>query len=203
MAVKHIYTSNFYKFSCNLFQNSVHDSGEMWKVTYETFIVLPLWFLLANTITDAERILVITPTPFYSHQIVFRALCSALNKRGHELTVVTLQPMKDSTLKNYTEIDLDLNSYNQLKKQYTDSVSQLPMIDLLKLGWKLSHQVSTKIFNDPQVKKLYRYNSNERFDAVILEPTSYLSLGAMAYRFNAPLIGKTISADNAYKLFCN
>lgn len=64
--------------------------------------------------------LVITLIPFYSHQIDFRYL--ALNKYGHELTVVIPIPIKNSASKNYTEIDLsDLNS--QIKKQYDILVS--------------------------------------------------------------------------------
>lgn len=166
----------------------------MWKVTYKICIVLFLWFLLANNITNAERILVITPTPFYSHQIVFRSLCLALNKRGHELIVVTPQPIKDSTLKNYTEIDL--LDYSQVKEQYKTTVSQLSTIKLLKLILKLSNQVSLKVFNNTKFKELYRHDSNEKFDAVILESINYPSLSAIAYRFNAPLIGKMISGNN-------
>lgn len=162
----------------------------MWKVTCEIFIVLS--FLPTNhIITNAERILVITPTPFYSHQIVFRSLCLALHKRGHELFVVTPLPIKDSTLKNYTEIDLsDFNSL--VKKQYNSFVSQLPSIELMKFALKLSCQVSMKIFDNPKFKELYRYNSSEKFDAVILESITYFSLSTMAHRFNAPLIGKVL-----------
>ncbi|TGZ49803.1 Ecdysteroid UDP-glucosyltransferase [Temnothorax longispinosus] len=99
------------------------------------------------------------------HHVVFRALCLALNKRGHELTVITPHPIKDSTLKNYTEIGLDLHEINK----YYHLVSQLPMIEFLKFLWKLSHQVSIKIFEDLKFKELYRHDSNEKFDAVILE----------------------------------
>jgi len=34
----------------------------------------------------------------------------------------------------------------------------------------------------------YKYDSNEKFDAVILEPLVYSSLSAIAYKFNASLI---------------
>lgn len=174
------------------------EDDKMWKITCEMFIVLSLWFLLANNITSAERILVITPTPFYSHQIVYRSLCLALNKRGHELIVVTPHAIKDSTLNNYTEIDLsDLNSV--VKQNYNKLVLQLPMVELIKYVWKLSHLASIQIFNDPKFKELYRHDSNEKFDAIILEPLAYPSLSAIAYRFNASLIGKIISAGKIYK----
>ncbi|KYQ49852.1 Ecdysteroid UDP-glucosyltransferase [Trachymyrmex zeteki] len=161
---------------------------KMLKITCKMFIVLSLWFLLANKITNAGRILVIIPTPLYSHQIVFQSLCLALNRRGHELIVTTPQLIKDSTLNtNYTEIKLP--GFHSLVKQYKEQIPQLLLIDLFKRGWMLTHQFSTQIFDNPKFKKLYHSNSNEKFDAVILELLGYPSLSIMSYRFNAPLIG--------------
>ncbi|KYM77712.1 Ecdysteroid UDP-glucosyltransferase [Atta colombica] len=162
-------------------------SDKMLKITCKMFIVLSLWFLLANNITNAGRILVIIPTPIYSHQIVFQSLCLALNRRGHELIIATPQPIKDSTLTNYTEIELSLS--HSLVKQYKKNVPQLSLTDLLKLGWTLTHKISIPIYDNPKLKKLYHSNSNEKFDAVILELVGYPSLSIMSYRFNAPLIG--------------
>ncbi|XP_018352955.1 PREDICTED: UDP-glucuronosyltransferase 1-9-like [Trachymyrmex septentrionalis] len=160
----------------------------MLKITCKMFIVLSLWFLLANNITNAGRILVIIPTPLYSHQLVFQSLCLALNRRGHELVVVTPQSIKDSTLTNYTEIELPPLDY--LIKQYKENVQrQVSITDLLKFGWTLTYKMSIIIFDNPKLKKLYHSNSNEKFDAVILESIAYPSLSIMSYRFNAPLIG--------------
>lgn len=171
----------------------------MWKVTCKTFTILLLWFLLTNNTTNTERILVLTPTALYSHQSVFQALCLALSKRGHELIVIT-PPIKNSTLKNYTEIEVDTSL---LTKKYNSLVSRMSAIELLKFGLKASHEVSDIIFKNPKVKELYRHNSNEKFDAVIIEPIGFLSVSALAYRFNAPLIGKMIFISNIiYKLSC-
>ncbi|KAG5309857.1 UDB15 glucuronosyltransferase, partial [Acromyrmex insinuator] len=115
------------------------------------------------------------------------SLCLALNRRGHELIVVTPQPIKDSTLTNYTEIELPPS--HSLIKQYEENVLQLSLTDLLKFGWTLIHEISVLIFDNPKLKKLYHSNSNEKFDAVILELVGYPSLSIMSYRFNAPLIG--------------
>lgn len=176
-------------------------SCKMLKITCKMFIVLSLWFLLANKITNAGRILVIIPTPLYSHQIVFQSLCLALNRRGHELIVTTPQLIKDSTLNtNYTEIKLP--GFHSLVKQYKEQIPQLLLIDLFKRGWMLTHQFSTQIFDNPKFKKLYHSNSNEKFDAVILELLGYPSLSIMSYRFNAPLIGKMISVGDVYKIAC-
>jgi len=172
----------------------------MLKITCKMFIVLSLWFLLANNITNAGRILVIIPTPIYSHQIVFQSLCLALNRRGHELIIATPQPIKDSTLTNYTEIEFSPS--HSLIKQYKKNVPQLSLTDLLKFGWTLTHKISISILDNPKLKKLYHSNSNEKFDAVILELVGYPSLSIMSYRFNAPLIGKMISASNIYKVAC-
>lgn len=60
-------------------------------------------------ISESTRILAVFPTPFYSHQFVFRPLTSALAKRGHDVTVITPFPAFPSGTapENFTEISLE------------------------------------------------------------------------------------------------
>lgn len=64
-----------------------------------------LRILVTVNVAHTERLLIITPAPSYSHQIVFRTLCLALNKRGHEIVVLTPNVLNDPSLINYSEID--------------------------------------------------------------------------------------------------
>ncbi|XP_046601304.1 uncharacterized protein LOC107222351 [Neodiprion lecontei] len=139
---------------------------------------------------DGARILSIFPAPSISHQSVFRKLTLELNKRGHELVVVTTDPIKDSTLKNYKEIDI---SFLYKEKNYIGSVvdfrgkidwySRLSMLETI-----MSSQV-TQIFSFPEFKKLYEPGSGEKFDLVLMEIFFSPAFMALAERFKAPLIG--------------
>lgn len=164
-------------------------------------IVLCVWLLLINSVTDGKRILAIIVAPLYSHQIVFRSLCMALNKRGHELVVVTSKPMRDPTLKNYTEIELlgiDVLAAQHEHKILSENSS---MTESNKRLLDLVHASDVMIFNQPEFVKLYRRDSNEKFDAVIVEAVAGLSLFAMAHRFKAPLIGEMTSASRTCRIF--
>lgn len=156
-----------------------------------------LCLLPANNIANAKRILVITVAPFYSHQIVFRSLCLALNKRGHEIVILTPRPMRDRTLKNYTEIDS--SSTISIIEEYTKKIVQLPSKELLKYAFDLVSIISDIALDKPKFKELYRNDSDVKFDAVMVEALSGPALFSMAYRFNAPLIGEKISASDIYK----
>lgn len=162
--------------------------------------ILSLWLLPVNNIANAERILVITYAPFHSHQIIYRSLCLALNKRGHEIVIATPRPMRDPTLKNYTEIDLSaiiffLEDYRKNQIQMSPSKFNKYIFDTINLA-------SDVVFNDPNFKELYKDDSNEKFDAVIVEAIAGPAIFTMAHRFNAPLIGEIISASSTYKIFC-
>lgn len=172
----------------------------MYRVICRICVILSVWLLLANNIANAERILVITFAPFYSHQIVYRSLCLALNKRGHEIIIGTPLPMRDPTLKNYTEIDL--SALITVGEKYKKQQSQLSPTQLNKYIFDLLNIMSDTILNNPKVKELYKDDSNEKFDAVIVEAIGGPSTFTLACRFNAPLIGEIISASNTYKIFC-
>ncbi|XP_046435199.1 UDP-glucosyltransferase 2-like [Neodiprion fabricii] len=167
---------------------------ELWKISSN----MPRWtFFTALMLLgcrldcgDGARILSIFPAPSISHQSVFRKLTLELNKRGHELVVVTTDPIKDSTLKNYKEIDI---SFLYKEKNYIGSVvdfrgkidwySRLSMLETI-----MSSQV-TQIFSFPEFKKLYEPGSGEKFDLVLMEIFFSPAFMALAERFKAPLIG--------------
>ncbi|XP_046434370.1 uncharacterized protein LOC124186582 [Neodiprion fabricii] len=139
---------------------------------------------------DAARILAVFPTASISHQIVFRKLTLELNKRGHELVVVTPDPVNDPTLKNYTEIDVSFQ-YND-KDSLPNIIGMRGKVDWF--GWlkvqvpMITRQV-TKIFEQPDLKKLYHPNSGEKFDLILMQMFFTPAFMSFAARFKAPMIG--------------
>jgi len=53
-----------------------------------------LLLLYAVCSTKAARILGIFPTPSISHQLPFQAIMKALAARGHQITVISPDPLK-------------------------------------------------------------------------------------------------------------
>lgn len=167
--------------------------GRMWTKTY---IVLTIVFLCVIVQYNAKRILVIANYPSYSHQISYRGLCLELHRQGHEIVSVTTAPIKNSSLTNYTEIDLSYfrDGFPEFKTlPYTTMTTASLKLQLLDVErqfiWSALHILGREIFKNPQMKKLYAADNNEHFDAVIVAQGPSLSLNAFAYRFNAPLIG--------------
>lgn len=167
----------------------------MWTIVRAMCIILYVWLIPANNMTDSKRILAIIVGPWYSHQVVHRSLFTALNKRGHELVVVTSNPIRDPTLKNYMEIELP--NVSEIIEKFLINVQlwNISVDESIKLALECCNELNVAIFDDPKFVKYYRHDSNEKFDAVIVEAIAGIGLYAMAHRFNAPLIGETISAN--------
>lgn len=145
----------------------------------------------------AKRILFIANIPSYSHQISYRTLCLELNKRGHEIVSVTTDPIKNSSLTNYKEIDLRhiytlfMDNPEFHYASLTQASLALPFLDVEQGMWLAGDIMSYEVFIHPEMKKLYAADSNEHFDAVIAAQGINSAMNAFAHRFKAPLIGKT------------
>ncbi|XP_014482292.1 PREDICTED: UDP-glucuronosyltransferase 2B7-like [Dinoponera quadriceps] len=145
--------------------------------------------MLLSIVVNCKRILIITPAPLHSHQLVFRPLWQALHKRGHELVLITI-PI-NATLSNYTEIDfsfLKVTLHNEefMSQHLSNSIWQVEKITL-----DLMNMINRETFEHPQVRQLYAPESNEKFDLVIVDVMLGPALCSFAYRFHAPLIGIT------------
>ncbi|XP_018561520.1 UDP-glucuronosyltransferase 2B7-like [Anoplophora glabripennis] len=56
--------------------------------------------------SDCANILAVLPCPSYSHQIAYTHLWKELSLRGHKVTLITPNPLRDPKLVNLTEIDM-------------------------------------------------------------------------------------------------
>lgn len=158
---------------------------------YAISAVLSLWISALN-FANGARILAICPTVSISHQVVLRGLTIALHKRGHELVVVTSNPLNDPNLRNYTEIDFSyyykepsFSDVNFVETRGTQSMNAF----LTELA-PLHHGQTEEMLNHPELRKLYAPNSNETFDLILLEMLVWHAFLPLGTRFNAPIIGK-------------
>ncbi|XP_076627997.1 uncharacterized protein LOC143345094 [Colletes latitarsis] len=163
-------------------------------------ILLVVSFLFAAKQIDCARILAIVPTPSYSHQIPFRPLWIDLNKHGHEIVLITANPIPNLNLTKFTQIDVGstypvLKDINFVRLRF-EQVSCLKFIEDNIIP--ISDNIVKHVLNHTDVIKLYAPNSNEHFDLVMVEMLVMPALYAFAHRFNAPLIGVTTLGITAF-----
>lgn len=150
---------------------------------------------------ESAKILAIFPTPCISHQLVFRSLINGLQKRGHEIVVITTdsQYLKGQTPTNLTEIISPNNAkiwHDDMKilKGNSDYDQVGHFLTLLKLGTKMLEE-QLKLSD---VKNLLS-NEDEKFDIILVEQWIRPIIG-FSYRFKAPVIAVS-SLGGVYGLF--
>ncbi|KAF5269283.1 hypothetical protein FQR65_LT02584 [Abscondita terminalis] len=140
---------------------------------------------------SSARILGISPTPSFSHQIALQPIWQELSLRGHELVVVTADPIKNSSLTNLTEIDLHEISYDIWNKKLPNIINARQSSVLISafIIIKSLFEVADEQFQHEELRVLIN-NDTEHFDLVIVEyflPIYYV----FAAHFNCPFIGVT------------
>lgn len=151
---------------------------------------LLLAYICLNSALGA-RILAFVPLPFFSHQYTYRPLWKELSLRGHQVVLITTDPIRNESLVNLTEIDLH-GAYSIFPDQHS-VLEKYSLYDFSKLYTYLDNfiSVSNAVMDyevrHPEVQKLLR-NRNESFDLVIGE---FLlpEVIAFAFRFDCPFIG--------------
>ncbi|CAD0205778.1 unnamed protein product [Chrysodeixis includens] len=134
------------------------------------WFVLTCYFFLLNT-TEAARILAVIPTPSFSHQVVFRPLTLELAKRGHDVTVITTDPLfkNEKPPANFTEIDVHDISYDVWKKAFLARKNNNDgVVEQFKIFSAMFIDIFDAQLRDENVSKLIR-DKNQKFDLLILE----------------------------------
>lgn len=150
-----------------------------------------LIFSLSFTCGFAARILGVIPTASLSHHLPFIPVWKGLLLRGHQVTLLTTNPINDPALKNLTEIDLSYSyeiskKYNLIDVASDESKSSMDMIEVLG---KLFNETFHYQLSHPQVQKLLE-DKNIKFDVALIESQLPIPL-AFGWRFNCPVIGIT------------
>nr|CAD7597666.1 unnamed protein product [Timema genevievae] len=165
----------------------------MSSLRFSTFLIL-IFFLNAQmeSMTYAARILGVFPVTSSSHQIVYHAVMKELTKRGHELVVITPYPMRDPSLKNYTEIDVSfmnkawLNRFNFAEGRSGKETAHEMMANHQDFGGLLCELM----LSHPQVKELISTEkTDEHFDLVFMEMVTTPGIYGFIHRFPVPSIG--------------
>lgn len=142
-------------------------------------------FLIIFQIVNCANILGVALHPSFSHQIVFRPIWKHLSLRGHNVTVLTTDPIRNSSLTNLTEIDLSF-AYDIWKASGIIEVSRKEgfnrfFFKSIKVGEDIMKaQLETK-----EVREILE-DKNRTFDLVIVEPVYGLGVG-FAERFKCPM----------------
>nr|XP_049706090.1 UDP-glycosyltransferase UGT5-like isoform X1 [Helicoverpa armigera]WRX06260.1 UGT33F2A-like protein [Helicoverpa armigera] len=141
---------------------------------------------------EAARILAVFPVPSISHQVVFRPLTQELARRGHEVTVITPDPVfkNSGAPPNLTEIDVHDVSYNIWKESFIkaaskgvkdDSYSQMEII-MSTFSRVFDAQLKTDV-----VQNLIK-DKSKQFDLLLLEACVRPALAFSHIYKNVPVI---------------
>ncbi|KAL1459346.1 hypothetical protein WDU94_011337 [Cyamophila willieti] len=159
-------------------------------------------FLLLCLLSAAVRsanILAIFPTASYSHQMPLLALPRTLAQRGHNVTVITTNPLKEP-MPNYTEIDISW-TYDYWKVEKSPNKKQL-----INLHGKLGPMEAVSMFvkgttiltdlqlGSPQVQGFNKYIDDEKpkYDLVLFEDLVHPAfLGFLHKLGHPPLVTMT------------
>ncbi|XP_031328821.1 UDP-glucuronosyltransferase 2B19-like [Photinus pyralis] len=128
--------------------------------------------------------------PSISHQVVFQPIWKELSLRGHEVTVLTPNPLNDRSLTNLTEIDLSF-AYEIVRSGNLQGTLQkdIPIKTIVQSYFKLFGEVVKAELEHSEVQALIR-DQSKSFDLVIVE-YMHPTFTALSARFKCPWVGIT------------
>ncbi|XP_045473178.1 UDP-glycosyltransferase UGT5-like isoform X1 [Harmonia axyridis] len=139
--------------------------------------------------SNGARILASVATPSYSHQVAFRFIWKGLAERGHEVVLLTTDPMKEN-IPNLRQIDLS-TSYDVIHKYNFSSLvtnnASNGMWSFMTNGVVAMAEAQKQQLLSPEVQSLI-HNSSEHFDLLMIEAIFPIHYGFIE-RFKVPVIG--------------
>lgn len=159
--------------------------------------LLQITFLLIST-GDAYNILIMHPTPSYSHQKPLMALTEALIKKGHQLFVVSPNPVPGLE-KNYTYVDLSA-SYKYFAKNIDAKKENFVNLQMQHTKWDspsslfgMYSAIAVRQYNTTQFSQFYERVKRDKikFDVALIE-TFFIPSGCAMVRqlggYGVPMI---------------
>lgn len=136
---------------------------------------------------EGARILACYPTASISHQVVFRPLTLELVKRGHEVVVMTTDPIfpKRDGPPNLKEIDLHDLSYKVWREMLARMKNKIDRSNFEPL-MRLILELFEKQMATSEMQTILR-DETQTFDLVIVEAFVEVALGLAEY-YKAPVI---------------
>ncbi|XP_018561507.1 UDP-glucuronosyltransferase 2B7 [Anoplophora glabripennis] len=145
--------------------------------------ILPL-IVLFTWPCHGANILAILPSPSYSHQIAYTHIWKELSLRGHKVTLITTDPVKDPKLTNLTEIDMK-STYELMGKLSNISKSAFTMWNVYRTVQNFLNSVAEAQLSHAEVQSLIHNKSH--FDVVLVE-FIYVEFLAFAEIYDCPKI---------------
>ncbi|XP_044755333.1 UDP-glycosyltransferase UGT5-like isoform X3 [Coccinella septempunctata] len=143
-----------------------------------------LWCLTG--LGDGARILASISIPSYSHQVAYRTIWKELAKRGHDIVLLTTDPMEG----HFDKIrQINLSSSYEIVESFKVStvISKSKNIwKLMQLGVLSMSEAHRHQLLHPEVQALI-HNSSEHFDLLMVEVVFPLHIGFVE-RFKVPVI---------------
>lgn len=146
-------------------------------------LFLPL-LLIRNC--DGANILAVVLHTAYSHQIAFRPLWKELSLNGHKVTLLTTNPINNTTLTNLTEIDLSIGYNVWTSTDIIEYSEKNNMFTVLNKIIEVGSNVIDAEMSVIGVQELLQ-NTSYQFDLVIAEPYYPFAMAFSEY-FNCPLV---------------
>ncbi|KAJ8948056.1 hypothetical protein NQ314_008482 [Rhamnusium bicolor] len=130
------------------------------------------------------NILAIIPSPSYSHQIAYTHIWRELSLRGHKVTLITTDPLKNPSLTNLTEIDMKW-TYKFFSDISNMAENTFNMWNVYEMSSDIMLNVSEALLSHHPVQDLLQHRGN--FDVVLVE-FFYPELLAFAEVYGCPKI---------------
>lgn len=137
-------------------------------------------------IVSCARILGVFSVASISHQVVYQPIWKELSLRGHTVTVITPNPLKDPTLTNLTEIDISVLYERAVSIAATFQAEVTPW-NLFNIAMEFQLDAWEHILNNKEVVNLLE-DATKGFDLVIAEYIIPVAT-TFAYKYKCPLVG--------------
>ncbi|KAJ8709297.1 hypothetical protein PYW07_009123 [Mythimna separata] len=151
-------------------------------------VLISLVYLLGST--EALKVLVLYPYAVKSLSILGTGTVRHLLNAGHEVTYITVYPLKDPPTKNFRQIDIS-NNTQLLENEESLTIGyvlehKVPRTDALQM--QIFTMESARLtFQNENVKKLIQ-DPNEHFDAVVVDLVESEVFAGLAVLYDCPMI---------------
>ncbi|XP_044731269.1 UDP-glycosyltransferase UGT4-like [Chrysoperla carnea] len=147
--------------------------------------------LTISKVVNSANILFLSPTPSYSHSVVYFPIIRELSLRGHKVVSIIPDLIEDPKLINLTEIDIHDEAYKVAEQVMVglDGLLNDWSFDPYEWYHDFSYKIIDGYFQFPEVQELIQHPEKYHFDLVITEWITYQSVIAFADLFKCPLIG--------------
>lgn len=164
------------------YNNIINFNNSLRLLSVEMFSAIVYLSLSIAISANGARILGVIPSPAYSHQHAFHPIWRELSLRGHNVTIVTTDPVDAPELTNLTQIDVRF-AYKYMQHFY-DMMQHLNILNTASFLQKTLNSISEAEMTHSEVQQL---KTGEQFDLVITE-SSFPEFLAFGEIYNCPTI---------------